>query len=127
MKLTDVRLLVEDVPRSVAFYRDVLGLPVGLETIEEVYAEIKAGDATLGLYRRDLMQKVLGENASIGAPGSAVLIFAVSDVDAEHCRLTAAGAIAVTEPHDQEAWGLRVCHFRDPDGHVIELFHPLER
>jgi catechol 2,3-dioxygenase-like lactoylglutathione lyase family enzyme len=55
MKLTDVRLLVEDVPRSVAFYRDVVGLPVGLETVEEVYAEMQAGDATLGLYRRDLM------------------------------------------------------------------------
>jgi lactoylglutathione lyase len=126
MKLTDVRLLVEDVPRSVAFYRDVVGLPVGLETAEEVYAEIKAGDATLGLYRRDLMQSVLGENASIGAPGSAVLILAVDDVDAEYERLTATGAQAVTKPHDQEAWGLRVCHFRDPDGHVIELNHPID-
>jgi lactoylglutathione lyase len=125
MKLTDVRLLVADVPRSVAFYRDVVGLPVGLETVEEVYAEIDAGDATLGLYRWQLMQAVLGESASVGSPGSAVLIFSVDDVDAEHERLTSAGLDAVTKPHDQEAWGLRVCHFRDPDGHLIELNHPI--
>jgi lactoylglutathione lyase len=109
----------------VAFYRDVVGLPVGLETVEEVYAEIKAGDATLGLYRRDLMQNVLGERASVGAPGSVVLVLAVDDVNMEYELLTAAGADAVTRPHDQDAWGLRVCHFRDPDGHVFELNHPI--
>lgn len=125
MKLTDVRLLVEHVGRSVAFYRDVVGLELGVQVPEDVYAELRSGEVTLGLYRRELMQKVLGEGGSIGSPGSVALIFEVDDVDAEYKRLVAAGAGGVTKPHDQADWGLRVCHFRDPDDHLIELNHPI--
>jgi lactoylglutathione lyase len=126
MRLSDIRLLVEDVERSVAFYRDVIGLPLGLKVPEGVYAEYPAGAATLGLYRRDLMQGVLGEGANGGGPGGVVVIFDVEDVDVDYERLKANGAEPVTEPHDQTTWGLRVCHFRDPDGHLIELNHRLD-
>jgi lactoylglutathione lyase len=126
MKLTDVRLLVEDVGRSVGFYRDVLGLERTLQIEEGFYAEFAAGEATLALYRRDMMSAALkSKDVMLGRPGSAVLAFAVDDVDAEYDRLKSNGADPLTEPHDRTAWGLRVCHFRDPDGHLIELYRPL--
>lgn len=35
------------------------------------------------------------------------------------------GVEFVTEPHDQDAWYLRVAHLRDPDGNLVELFNNL--
>jgi lactoylglutathione lyase len=127
MRLTDVRLLVEDVGQSVRFFQEKMGLKKVLEVEEGVYAEFEAGDARLTMYRRDLMQSVLGgDDGAVGRPGSVVLVFRVQDVDAEFGRLTADGVPALTQPHDQAAWGLRVAHLRDPDGHVIELYRSLE-
>jgi predicted enzyme related to lactoylglutathione lyase len=54
------------------------------------------------------------------------LIFAVDDVDEEVRRLTDLGVKMVSEPQDQEAWGLRVAHLRDPEENLIELNKPLE-
>jgi lactoylglutathione lyase len=121
MRLTHVRLLTTDHPGTLAFYRDLLGLQVTLE-VDGVYAELAAGDAILALYRRDLMQQVVAE----GADGSrAVLTFEVDDVDATYASLRSKGVEFVNEPHDQEAWYLRVVHLKDPDGNVIEINHSI--
>ena len=122
MRLTHVRLLTGDFERALAFYRDVLGLEVSLE-VEGVYAELASGGSILAIYRRDLMAQVLDEPAQ-GALGAA-LTFEVDDVDASFASLKEKGVGFITEPHDQEAWFIRVAHLRDPDGNLIELNHPL--
>jgi lactoylglutathione lyase len=48
-------------------------------------------------------------------------------VDATYADLKARGVHFVTEPADQEAWVLRVAHFRDPDGNLIEINAPLKQ
>lgn len=127
MRLTHVRLLVQDFAGCLAFYRDVLGLEATLDTGDEIYAEIDAGQAIIGLYRDELMAGVLGAEAPTGPSGedATVLCFQVDDVDLAYRNLVAKGAAAVKEPHDQEAWYLRVAHIRDPDGNLIELNQPL--
>jgi hypothetical protein len=40
--------------------------------------------------------------------------------------LSGRGVQFVTEPHDQEAWVLRVAHLRDPEGNLIEINAPLK-
>lgn len=117
MRLTHVRLLTTDLARALAFYREKLGLTVTLE-VEDVYAELRGGDVILALYRRDLMQQVAGEDA--GGSG-AVLTFAVDDVDAVFADLRSKDVEFVNEPHDQEAWYLRVVHLKDTDGNLIEI------
>jgi catechol 2,3-dioxygenase-like lactoylglutathione lyase family enzyme len=124
LRLADVRLLVEDIERSLAFYRDVVGLPVQLTIPSGVYVEFDTGEATLALYRRDLMEGIAGGGGARGRDQVAVILRA-ADVDAEVARLRAAGASFETEPHDQEAWGLRVAHLRDPDGNLLELYQPI--
>ena len=121
MRLTHVRLLTTDLGRALAFYRDKLGLEVTLE-VEDVYAELRAGEAILALYRRDLMQEVV--DAPAGGVES-VLTFEVDDVDATYAALRADGVEFLTEPHDQAAWVIRVAHLRDPDGHLLEINQPL--
>lgn len=128
MKLTHVRLLVDDVPRALSFYRDVLGLEVTLETEGGFYYELQAGDVILALFRRDLMRQMLGmglPEASQSDP--AALTFAVEDVDATARTLEERGAELVAQPKDYEVAFLRVAHLRDPDGNLIEINAPIRR
>jgi lactoylglutathione lyase len=48
------------------------------------------------------------------------LIFAVDDVDETFHSLKEKIEF-ITEPHDREDWGIRVAHFRDPNGTLIEI------
>ena len=128
MKLTHVRLLVDDVDACVAFYREVLGFEVGLDTGDGAYCELDAGDVILALFRRDLMETSwLGRGRSGPAPqgDSAVLCIAVSDVDAAYEKMRAAGAAFVTEPRDQTQAYIRAAHLRDPAGNLVEINHSL--
>lgn len=122
MRLTHVRLLVDDVERALAFYRDVLGLEVKLGAGDGIYYELDGGDVLLALYRRDLMGAMLGSELPPPAQSDALaLTFAVDDVDATARALQERGAELVAEPRDYEVAFLRVAHLRDPEGNLIEI------
>jgi len=123
MEFVDVRLLVQDIERTTSFYRETFGLSPRV-LVEREYVEFDTAPATLAAFRVDLMARVLRERAAEPG-GRVVVVIKVEDVDATHAELRARGVGFVTEPHDQDAWGLRVCHLRDPDGHIVELYHPL--
>lgn len=125
MNLTHVRLLTDDLDRLLAFYRDVLGLEVTLDA--SVYYELRAGNAIVGLFRRDLMGQMIGAELPAGRSDGAVMTFAVDDVDEAARSLRERGAEIVSEPKDYEAAFLRVAHLRDPDGNLIEINAPLRR
>jgi lactoylglutathione lyase len=127
VELRDVRLLVDRFDECVRFYTEVLGLKLKLQTEEGVYAEFESGQAVLALYKRELMDEVVGGDHVRDAPRTdrVALIFQVDDVDAAFGELLGRGTRFATKPHDQEAWGLRVAHLRDPDENLIELYHPL--
>jgi lactoylglutathione lyase len=120
MRLTHIRLLTPDVPRLSAFYKEALGLEPTLEISEGFYCELSAGDVSVGVYRKDLMDSITG-SPDEPTGDRALLTFAVEDVDVAFRAAVGAGAVAVSEPHEQEAWFLRVAHIRDPDGNLIEL------
>jgi catechol 2,3-dioxygenase-like lactoylglutathione lyase family enzyme len=126
LELTHIRLLVTDIETCRAFYKDKLGLEETLALVEGIYYEFEAGDCILALYKRELMESVAGV-AMQGAPAAdkVALTFNVSDVDAVYKELSAKGVKFTTEPHDQEAWVLRVAHLRDPEGNLIEINAPL--
>jgi lactoylglutathione lyase len=124
--LSHLRWLVADLEPCLAFYRDRLGLKQVVD-VPGIYAEFETGGARVALYRADLMAQVLGEPPARETSGDAVLCLRVDDVDAAAARLVSAGAPPVSAPRDQEAWHQRVAHFRDPAGHLIELWAPLGR
>ncbi|HEX2294150.1 MAG TPA: VOC family protein [Actinomycetota bacterium] len=126
MKLTHVRLLTDDVARLVAFYRDLLGLEVTLDAGDGVYCELRAGNAILGVFRRDLMDQMIGSGlAPAGRSDAVALTFQVDDVDEAARAVRERGAELVSEPADYEVAFLRVAHLRDPDGNLVELNAPL--
>ncbi|GEM_PF-140377 len=118
------RLLVEDMDRCYRFYRDVLGFRPRFDGEGSVYAEFEAGHHTLALFSRELMNKV----TSPGSPtprgtscDSVLLVIEVNDVDEAYAKMKTRGVEFVTQPHDQKDWMLRVAHFRDPDGNLLEI------
>ena len=125
MRLTHVRLLVDDMDRILAFYRDALGLDVTLEA-DGIYYELVAGDVILALYRRDLMGQMIGAELSPAGRSDAVaLTFQVNDVDSAAETFKERGVELVNEPMDYEVAFLRVAHLRDPEGNLIEINAPL--
>jgi lactoylglutathione lyase len=130
MKLSQIRLMVKDFNKSVAFYKDVMEFPVVMIEEKMQYASFNTGEIKLELLSRASMAEVLGEK---GLPTDAdsqskfLLDVAVDNVDKIYNRLKENGAEVVTEPYDRKEWNARVAHFRDPDGNVIEIYkHPLK-
>jgi lactoylglutathione lyase len=119
-----VILFVADLERSTAFYRDVVGLPFKLQG--DGYVEFATEGSRFGLYDRNRLGELTGQDAEApGRPGGEV-VFLVEDVDAEAERLRGAGARVLKGPLDR-AWGHRTLHVEDPDGFVVELAEEIPR
>jgi catechol 2,3-dioxygenase-like lactoylglutathione lyase family enzyme len=113
-KVGVIMLGVRDLKKSVAFYRDVLGLTAS--GMIESFAFFSAGGVTLALRQVE----GLGEE---GDERRTEVVFAVDDVQAAHQSLKARGVKFRVEPRpvtgDQYA-----ADFRDPDNHVLSIFGP---
>ena len=119
-----VILFVADLERSVAFYRDVIGVPFRLRG--DGYVEFATEGARFGLYDRNRLGELTGQDSTTpNRPGGEV-VFLVGDVDAEAERLRAAGATILKGPLDRP-WGHRTLHVEDPDGFVVELAEEIPR
>lgn len=118
-----VILYVRDPEASVAFYRDVVGLPFKLR--DAGYAEFVTGETRFGLLERTRASDLIRRKPTQGGPAGEVL-FLVEDVDAEADRLRALGVEFLSGPVDRP-WGHRTLHLLDPDGFVVELAQKIPR
>jgi lactoylglutathione lyase len=127
MKLGYTILYVKDVPRSVAFYEDALGLRRRFVHEAGMYAEMDTGATTLAFAANGLAKSNLPcgfrENQLSAPPAGFEVAFTTADVQAAYDRALSAGAIAVAPPQTK-AWGQTVAFVRDKDGIVIELCTP---
>jgi len=109
-KLTTIMLIVKDMDRSVAFYRDVVGLKLELHT--PYWSSLSAGNITLGLHPESEHSKVA---PSLGCTFG----FEVSDIRSLVQELKSKGVAMMMEPiHEDFGWlGI----FTDPDGYPVQL------
>ncbi|HEY7985004.1 MAG TPA: VOC family protein [Ktedonobacterales bacterium] len=121
-ELSHIWLLVADMPRARAFYRDTLGIELHSDLGE--YVEFRANPQfQLALFTRDAF--AAGEPAIPIAPGGgqrAVLAFAVDALDTTCARLRAQGVELASGAAVHAEWGLRTAFLRDPDGNLICLY-----
>jgi len=106
----------EDVKNLLPFYRDVLGLKVGLEGPGfGVLGDPGAPALALGTH-----SEVRGRNAD---PARHMVGLATDDVRADWKRLKAAGVEFVEDP--TEYGTLRIATLKDPEGNLVQLLEPL--
>jgi len=115
-------LVVSNIDRSAAFYRDVLGLPIHMTVPDATpfaFVWLKQDDvniflndrATVGELDRHLADKPLG--------GSFTMYLRVTAVDALWERISPHATIA--EAINTKPYGMREFAVADPDGYLITL------
>ncbi len=113
-----VMVVVADMKRSVAFYRDVLGMKLKFESPE--WTEFDTGKTTLALHGGG---KPGAPAAGHGPPaaGTASLGLGTLDLEAEVTRLKGLGVRFVMEPQERPGEGIKLAVCLDPDGLGISL------
>ena len=112
VKFSHAIIFVSDMARSIAFYRDVLGLPLRFETPE--WTEFDTPGSTLALHLADDSNPALCRQNSIPA-GVCNLGFTVEDIDAFHQEMIAKGVVCL-QPPEVEGFGGKLAGYADPDG-----------
>jgi catechol 2,3-dioxygenase-like lactoylglutathione lyase family enzyme len=119
---------VSDLQRSLAFYRDGLGLPTDGVVGEEfedgavVFFQIN-DDMMLALYPSASLAKdakITATGARLGAVSIGHIVNSKADVDAVMTQAERAGAV-ITDPAHDRFWGGYSGYFHDPDGHLWEI------
>ena len=109
-------IFVSDMSRSVAFYRDVLGIPLKFES--PGWSEFASEGATIALHKSDgpaLEPEPKGvETAGRSRPG-----FEVEDLDAFHTRMVEHGVPCAQEP--TPLFGAKIAQYWDPDGLIFAV------
>ena len=146
MQIDHVNLVVTDLERMTAFYRDVLGLSVtkrvtisgdwvsatvGLSDVhaDVVYLEFSAGPRIeLIRYNRPAIDRPRDVDKP-NAPGIRHLAFKIDDIEAVIARLRNAGVKTFSDvqtvPDTQVTYAggirKRLVYFQDPEGNLLEL------
>ena len=104
----------EDLNRLLPFYRDVVGLRVGVEAPGFVLF----GDQTAPALAIGTHSEVRGRTAE---PARHMVGLLTDDIHADTARFKAAGVRFIEEPNDQGG-GFWLATFEDPDGNLIQLY-----
>ena len=124
-KVDYIMVNVSDMSRSVAFYRDILGLALKFES--PGWSEFQTGATTLALHLGRARGGGEGRASAEPAAGTCAIGFSVEDLEATHRELTARGARFVLAPTEQVNEGIRLAVCVDPDGLALSFAEPLTR
>ncbi len=111
----------EDLPATLAFYRDALGFEVTM-SVEPGFHALRHGGSELAL--ADVRGQETGTHGKAIRPAGGhrfELCLEVADVDAAVAEL---GAPVLVEAADQP-WGERMAYVEDPEGTPVMLYAPL--
>jgi uncharacterized glyoxalase superfamily protein PhnB len=113
-------LLVQDIDRSTAFYRDVLGFEIK-QTVPDaapfVFVWLERDGVPVFLNDPKAVEKDFPDAARRASGGTSTLFFVVTEVDALHAQV--APQANVIMPLKTQFYGLREFAVEDPDGHII--------
>ena len=114
-----ISIIVHDLPRATAFYRDTLGLPL----------LFTAGN--MAFFDCGGVRLMLGPASSpeLDHPSS-ILYFRVPDINAAHRRLMEMGVKIEAPPRliaPMKTYDLWMLVFRDPQGNIMELMSEVPR
>ena len=114
----EVAIPVKQLAKAEAFYREILGLEIGIRDDKRNWLFLRAGGQA-GMI-------VLQENRGEWLKQHFAFTVADADLDRATAMLQERG-VAVDGPHYHEWMPARSVYFSDPDGHDLELCAPLNR
>ena len=120
-RISMIALGVDDLEKSIEFYRDGLGFPK-IESPPGV-AFFNLNGTWLGLARRDALAKdatVSPEGSGYNSFNLAHNVASEAEVDQVIEQALSAGATAI-KPVQKADWGGYHGYFKDPDGHLWEV------
>ena len=114
MRVSYAIVFVSDMKRSVAFYRDVIGLPLRFDSPE--WSEFASEGATFALHRSEHPPSLqdASDHAGRCRPG-----LAVPDLEAFHLRMVEHNVVCTQQPKD--LFGAKIAQYLDPDGLAISV------
>jgi lactoylglutathione lyase len=126
VELTHTRLLVSNYKECYEFYSSVLQFPCTWGDESSNYAQFTVGTTQLAIFEKQQMLEDIGESFPSLEENmfQSMLIFRVANVDRKYEDLKSKVHF-INEPHDRKDWGIRVAHFKDPEGNVIEINHSI--
>ena len=116
MRVNYAIVFVSDMPRSVAFYRDVCGLPLKFDSPQ--WSEFATEGATLALHASQA-PKSADEDPDTVAPGRCRPGWCVPDLDLFYARMIEQNVPCTQQPKD--LFGARMAQYLDPDGLAISV------
>jgi uncharacterized protein len=127
-RITVLTLGVDDLERSLAFYRDGLGLPSrGIVGQEFEYGAVAFFELQGGLALALWLRTSIARDTGISPQAPSATDFTIghnvrsqAEVDALMARAERAGA-RVAKPAGPTFWGGYSGYFQDPDGHLWEV------
>ena len=124
MNLDGFGLFVEDMPKMIKFYRDVLGFEIKEDVNAKNVYLIKDGTLFM-LYERKNFEKMTNRQYEYikGYNGHfeiALYVDTFEEVDQKYQEVINKGAQSILEP-EMEPWGQRTCYIADPEGNLIEI------
>jgi uncharacterized protein len=133
-QISVITLGVNDLEKSLAFYRDGLGWPTKGIVATELHDEISGAAGAialfelqnglqLSLYPRTELAKDANQEMSVKSPTEFSLGYLAKskeEVDALLNQAKVAGATITDEPRDRP-WGIYSGYFQDLDGHLWEI------
>lgn len=131
-----VSFTVSDLEKSIAFYRDIVGMTLEVspkelkgqmlsEVTKNPGAHLKVAILKLGSFRLELIQYISPRGKTyrptLADVGSAHIAFSVDSVEEEYQRLKAVGVEFLSKPGQSRPDGLPLVFLFDPDGYALEL------
>jgi lactoylglutathione lyase len=114
-----IMITVSNMARSVAFYREALGLRLRFES--EMWSEFETGATTLALHGGGTASERPAESATEGRAGACSIGFAVTDIAQTVADLRARGVSFSMPPTAREGEGITLAICTDPDGLPISI------
>lgn len=118
-----INLVVGDLERSTAFYREVFGLPLHHEDQDTAMFRFKD---TYFFLQRDAGHQdgPPSDVLSLAQKGVGQFVIFVDDVDAVRSELDQAQVATISGPADRD-WGMRTLTLADPGGYTWEITQEL--
>lgn len=118
-------ITVSDLERSVAFYRDVMGLEdlqrISIPGADEAILGAADSDGRIQLAQREDVTGSIDHGNALWK-----LYLYCDDIHALYDAAMAAGCVSDMEPTRLEEWPVIAAFIRDPDGYRIEVLQRLE-